>query len=212
MFLGFYNLANFMTLLGLASSVTAIFAAMALEFKWAVLLFAFAGVCDALDGKFARNRLDSGDPRKAVYGMMLDSLCDLVSFGATPCVIAYAFGNKSAADLVIYLFFITCGCIRLAYYNTRALCSDGKARGFVGVPITTSVIAFPFIIMLAMFVPPLVVGFILRAFFVVLGLLFIFKVKVNRLSAKAIVISVLIAAAAIAIMFALPNVPINYLQ
>ncbi len=212
MFLGFYNLANFMTLLGLASSVIAIFAAMALDFKWAVLLFAFAGVCDGLDGRLARNRLDSSDPRKAVYGMMLDSLCDLISFGATPCVIAYAFGNKSFVDLVIYLFFITCGCIRLAYYNTRALCSDGKVRGFMGVPITTSVAMFPFIMMLAMFVPPLVVGFILRAFFIVLGVSFILRIKINRPSAKTLIVFILISAAAIAVMFALPNVPINYLQ
>ncbi len=212
MFLGFYNLANFMTLLGLASSVTAIFAAVALDFKLAVLLFAFAGVCDSLDGKLARNRTDNGDPRKAVYGVMLDSLCDLISFGVTPCVIAYAFGNKTAIDMVIYLLFITCGCIRLAYYNTRALCSDGKVSGFVGVPITTSVVVFPLIIMLAMFIPPVIISYILRIFFVLLGAAFILKVKVKRLSVKKMLFFVLISTFAIGLMFALGDVPINYLQ
>lgn len=212
MFLGFYNLANFMTLLGLASSVTAIFAAMALDFKVAVLLFAFAGVCDSLDGKLARNRIDNSDPRKAVYGVMLDSLCDLVSFGVTPCVIAYAFGNKTTIDLIIYMLFIACGCVRLAYYNTRALCSDGKVSGFVGVPITTSVIVFPFLMMLAMFMTPVVISYALRIFFVSLGVAFVIKRKVKRPSAKTILWFVLANTAAIAVMFILGDIPINYLQ
>lgn len=212
MFLGFYNLANFMTLLGLASSITAIFAAIALDFKWAVLLFAFAGVCDCLDGKLARNRIDNSDTRKAVFGIMLDSLCDLVSFGITPCVIAYAFGNKTVVDLVIYLLFITCGCIRLAYYNTRALCYDGKAKGFVGTPITTSVIFFPIIMVFSMVVDPTVLGFVLRAFFIILGIAFVLKVKVKRLSAKALIVCALVCTIAIALMFAFPDVPIRYLQ
>lgn len=212
MFIGFYNLANFMTLLGLASSAVAVFAAMSFDFKWALLLFAFAGVCDSIDGKLARNRLDSDDPKKAVYGVMLDSLCDLVSFGVTPCVIAYAFGNRTVFDLVVYILFIAFGCIRLAYYNTRALCSDGRYKGFVGVPITTSVLLFPPIMALAMVVPPTVVSYVLRVMFVLLGVSFVVKVKINRLSVKQTLAFALVCVLAIAIMFAFPGLPIQYLK
>ncbi len=211
MFLGYFNLANFVTLLGLATSVTAMFAAVAHEFKIAILLFAFAGVCDSIDGKLARNRIDHSDTKVTVFGVMLDSLCDLVSFGVTPCVIAYAFGNISVFDLAVYILFCVFGAIRLAYYNTRALCSDGRYHGFIGVPITTSVVLLPPIIALAMVLDPVFVSYVLRVFFVALGFAFILKIKIDRPNPKTTIILALICVAGVAAMFAFPSVPVQFL-
>src|SRR5436305_7978496 len=73
-----------LTLLGLCSGLTCIRFALLQEWRSAVAAIFFAMVFDMLDGRAARWL--GADSR---FGVQLDSLADLVSFGVAPAVLIY---------------------------------------------------------------------------------------------------------------------------
>lgn len=155
MFIGIYSIANFITLMGLTSSVVACFLAGIGSFKFALFMLFLACLCDTFDGRVARSNLNRTEKQK-FYGIQLDSLCDLVSFGVTPCFIAFSFGFRGALDIIIYCLFIVCGAIRLAYFNTLAnepSANPKKNKGFRGMPIPMSCPLMTLLFMLTLFTP-----------------------------------------------------------
>ncbi len=139
------HLADFLTLANGGCGVVALFQAIRfVEDKdiihlWvACSLIPIALVLDLLDGLVARARESSSS-----LGRELDSLADLLSFGAAPAVIAYAMGLRTVADQVVLVFFTLCGLARLARFNISAeTLADrhGKVRYYEGTPIPTSVV------------------------------------------------------------------------
>lgn len=92
---------------------------------------------DFLDGRVARWRNKS-----SLMGQELDSLADLISFGAAPAAAAFALGMRSVADTIGLSFFVLCGLARLARFNVtvQSLPKDasGKSKYFEGTPIPTT--------------------------------------------------------------------------
>jgi CDP-diacylglycerol--serine O-phosphatidyltransferase len=94
---------------------------------WAAVLVLAAGICDSLDGLVARHT-DS----ECAFGSRLDSLADLVSFGAAPALVLYA----GALDAVpvggigACLAFVLGGAWRLARFSLVE-----NRHYFVGLPI-----------------------------------------------------------------------------
>jgi CDP-diacylglycerol--serine O-phosphatidyltransferase len=93
-------------------------------------------VLDYLDGRVARWRRKSSP-----LGAHLDSLADVISFGVAPSVLAFAVGLRGGWDILVLLYFVSCGVSRLARFN--ATCAqladeDGKVKYFEGTPIPTS--------------------------------------------------------------------------
>jgi CDP-diacylglycerol---serine O-phosphatidyltransferase len=104
----------------------------------AFVLLPIALLADVLDGAVAR-----ATKRQSVLGADLDSLADVVSFGAAPAVLGFTLGLDGGWDAAILLFFVACGISRLARYNaTAASLSDeaGKVRYYEGTPIPTSLL------------------------------------------------------------------------
>ncbi|MBI4697233.1 MAG: CDP-alcohol phosphatidyltransferase family protein [Gammaproteobacteria bacterium] len=102
------------------------------------VLIVLALVFDVLDGRIARWRGEH-----SAFGRELDSLADIVSFGAAPAALGYAAGLGTPLDVAILVFFALCGLSRLARYNVTATnLSDaaGKLSYFEGTPIPTSVL------------------------------------------------------------------------
>ena len=90
-----------------------------------------ASICDALDGSVARLT-----HTQSSFGVQLDSLCDLVSFGVAPALLAYNFALHEYYRFGFCVCFIyaACGALRLARFNVQS--SLGKANGnFTGIPI-----------------------------------------------------------------------------
>lgn len=105
---------------------------------WAALAFMPLGLFfDFFDGKVARWRNKS-----SLMGQELDSLADLISFGAAPAAAAFAIGMRTPADHVALTFFVLCGLLRLARFNVTVASlpkdSTGKSKYFEGTPIPTS--------------------------------------------------------------------------
>jgi CDP-diacylglycerol--serine O-phosphatidyltransferase len=122
------------TLLALASGITAI--RFAIDGKWeiAVSFIICAGILDMLDGRAAR--LLGADSR---FGAQLDSLADLVSFGVAPGIIMYRWSLEQMGHLgwIAALIFCACGAIRLARFNVESVRDEGATKGnpyFTGLP------------------------------------------------------------------------------
>ena len=106
-------------------------------FLWAAGLLVAAGVFDGLDGRVARATGTSTE-----FGVQLDSLADMVSFGMAPAILAYRYAfftlgigdsQLRAVGWAACFFFIACGALRLARFNVQVNSVD--SRFFVGMPI-----------------------------------------------------------------------------
>lgn len=106
---------------------------------WLVLLAAFF---DMLDGMMAR--LTNGT---SLFGMELDSLCDVVSFGVAPSFMIWAFGLKDlgTAGLIVASLPALAGAIRLARFNVNF--EGTKSNYFSGLPIPTTAMVIVAIIL-----------------------------------------------------------------
>ncbi len=93
----------------------------------------FAIFFDAFDGRVARMTRTQSE-----FGVELDSLADVVSFGAAPALLAYKWALAPLGFLGFFLAFAfaACGALRLARFNVLAHRGEkGSSRFFVGLPI-----------------------------------------------------------------------------
>src|SRR5512145_531583 len=99
----------------------------------AALAIFFAIFFDMFDGRVARMTRT-----QSAFGVELDSLADVVSFGAAPALLVYkwALAPLGLAGLVLSFAFAACGALRLARFNVLAHRGDKSShRFFVGLPI-----------------------------------------------------------------------------
>jgi CDP-diacylglycerol--serine O-phosphatidyltransferase len=99
----------------------------------AALAIFFAMFFDAFDGRVARMTKTQSD-----FGVQLDSLADVISFGAAPALLVYkwALAPLGVFGLFVSFAFAACGALRLARFNVLAQRGDkGSSRFFVGLPI-----------------------------------------------------------------------------
>lgn len=109
----------------------AIVAAIMGNLDGAVLLIIMASIADGLDGYLARRT------KASQLGPDLDSLADMISFGAAPAILAIAAFELSAFTLAVAMIYVSCGILRLARFNL----SSESDLSFEGLPITASGIA-----------------------------------------------------------------------
>ena len=135
---GVYLLPSLFTLGNMFCGYACIVYAMRGEFDRAAPFIGFAMVLDMLDGRIARMTGTSSD-----FGIELDSLADVISFGVAPAALAYAAGMRGAWDVVVLVYFVCCGVSRLARFNVTAeelAGASGKVKYFEGTPIPTSIL------------------------------------------------------------------------
>ncbi|GEJ56959.1 CDP-diacylglycerol--serine O-phosphatidyltransferase [Anaeromyxobacter diazotrophicus] len=103
------------------------------QLNQAALAIFFAIFFDAFDGRVARMTKTQSE-----FGVELDSLADVVSFGAAPALLVYkwALAPLGFAGFFLSFAFATCGALRLARFNVLAHRGEkGSSRFFVGLPI-----------------------------------------------------------------------------
>ncbi|MEW5978685.1 MAG: CDP-diacylglycerol--serine O-phosphatidyltransferase [Acidobacteriota bacterium] len=118
------------------------------EYDLAAIAIGFAVVCDGMDGRIARLTNTCSD-----FGVQLDSLADVITFGAAPAALAYIWGLKSLTATfppyakhvqqigwIVCFAFLICGAMRLARFNIQSVSPQtaGASRdrkAFVGMPI-----------------------------------------------------------------------------
>ncbi len=126
---GLYILPNLFTLAALFGGFYAIIMAVNGEFDKAAIGVFCALVLDSLDGRVARMT-----NTQSAFGEQMDSLSDMVSFGAAPALISYMWALQGLGRWGWMAAFVYCACaaLRLARFNVNTGVVD--KRYFQGLP------------------------------------------------------------------------------
>ena len=126
---GIYVLPNLFTLAALFGGFYSVVMAMNGRFDLATIGVFAAMVLDSLDGRVARLT-----HTQSAFGEQMDSLSDMVSFGAAPALIAYEWALRPLGRWGWIAAFVYCACaaLRLARFNVNTGVVD--KRYFQGLP------------------------------------------------------------------------------
>lgn len=148
--IGYYNYTVVLTYCGMLFAFFGILRVLSQDYFNAVFCLMLAGVCDMFDGAVASTK--EREEREKTFGIQIDSLSDLVSFGVLPGVFVYVISGKDAVVGLIASLFVLCALIRLAYYNVLEMERQGQAtekkKCFLGVPVTTVAVLLPAVYLL----------------------------------------------------------------
>lgn len=124
-----YLLPSIITLIAMFCGFFSIVASISGNFFNAGIAILLAMIFDSLDGRIARLTGTTSE-----FGVELDSLSDMVSFGIAPSMIAFNWNLHSYGKLgwVIAFSFCACTALRLARFNIKVDVADKKF--FQGLP------------------------------------------------------------------------------
>jgi len=127
---GIFILPSLLTLTSIFFSFYATVSAIDGDYVLAAALLLVAAFFDGIDGKVAR--LTKTTTR---FGVELDSLADVISFGVAPAILLYmwALAPYGRIGWVSAFVFVACGALRLARFNVQTGYIDPKR--FNGLPI-----------------------------------------------------------------------------
>lgn len=119
---------NLFTFANLSFGMLAILLTLTANHTLAAVMIACAAFVDRYDGRVARKFNAS-----SAIGKELDSLADLVSFGAAPAVLSWStyLSSYGIIGYIITILFPIAGAYRLARYNVTEF-----QNVFTGIPIT----------------------------------------------------------------------------
>ena len=151
--IGFYNVSVILTYAGVVSAVFGMSAAFNGNFKIAMICLMISGFTDMYDGTVAKMIKRSDDAKK--FGIEIDSLCDLICFGAFPVVIGYSMGMDAWYAKIIYMMYILGAVIRLAFFNVteeqRQAETSERRKHYRGLPVTSVALILPIVYQLKRF-------------------------------------------------------------
>lgn len=142
--LGYYNRSVILTYIGLVSAIVGCRFAILGHDLSSVFCLLLCGVCDLFDGPIARATKRSKEAQ--VFGIQIDSLCDLVSFGVLPAMILCSV-NPSPVYTAVAALFALGAVIRLGFFNVheqirQETTSEDKCASR-GLPVTFSAWIIP---------------------------------------------------------------------
>jgi len=107
---------NVLTLLAIASGLTAIRFAIENRPEMAIGAIILAAVLDGIDGRVARFLKSTSR-----FGAQMDSLADFVNFGVAPGMIIYFtfLGEIRTPGWIAVIVYAICACLRLARFNVQ---------------------------------------------------------------------------------------------
>ena len=136
---GVFLLPSLMTVANLFCGYACVVYSTRGDFDTAAVLIGIAMVLDALDGFLARLTNST-----SAFGVELDSLADVVSFGLAPAILAFTWGLWPLGRLgwAVGFVYVTAAAMRLARFNIQTGGTTDK-RYFVGLasPSAAAVIA-----------------------------------------------------------------------
>ena len=145
--LGYYDYTVILTYCGAVLAVGGICQAVNCRFLESIRLLLLAGFCDMFDGAVARTKARTASEKR--FGVQIDSLCDLISFGVLPGVFTYQYLHQSIAGLAAAVFLVLCALIRLAFFNVqeeeRQNLTDRERDSFQGLPVTSDAVILPLV-------------------------------------------------------------------
>lgn len=136
------RLPDMVTVANALLGFTAILMAAIGELNNAAILILVAALADGLDGALARKTEPS------VFGLNLDSLADLISFGVAPAVMGYFLIGSIPLAFILPAIYLVCGILRLARFSVSQFEEPGDDE-FVGLPITAAGVCVALLVLIA---------------------------------------------------------------
>lgn len=206
--IGVYDYTVILTYIGLSISVIGMTQAIDGKFRTAIICLALSGLCDMFDGKIARSKKSRTDEEK-LFGMQIDSLCDVICFGAYPAMICFLLGVRGLLGWILICFYCICSVIRLGYFNVletkRQQEEEGANKYYHGLPITSMAIVLPLVFMLQVFIGNHAFLIALHMSLLVVGALFIIDFRLKKPNNTVLTLLVLIVAVAVVIVILFSN-------
>lgn len=106
------------------------------DYYRASLLLVYALFFDMLDGRVARLT-----KTQSAFGLQIDSLADVISFGVAPSLLVYkwSLAQRGTLGVVVAFTFAAAGAVRLARFNVLSMGDGGKptkpGKYIVGLPV-----------------------------------------------------------------------------
>ena len=200
--IGYYKFWVVLTYFSAVSAIAGMYFALSGNIVLAIICLMICGLCDMLDGPVARRKKRS--EREKSFGIQIDSLADLISFGIFPVVIGFAVDSEYLSQenvtfrlilfIVIATIYVLTALIRLAYFNVIEAEIQGKRekrKYYEGMPVTMVSVLIPLVYSIC-----LILGFSIASIYPVMLLIisvaFITKVKIPKIKNRYLLIFLLI--------------------
>ncbi len=185
--IGFYNYTVILTYIGLASSVFGMTQVFSGHYRTALLCLIISGTCDMFDGKIARTKTDRTKQEK-VFGIQIDSLCDLICFGMFPATIGISLSmHKPGLQIlstVASVMFVLGAVIRLGYFNVmeqeRQEQTDDCRKYYQGLPVTSVALLLPTVYIICVLLDALPLAPTYSIAMIIISLLFVLDIRVKK--------------------------------
>ena len=194
MIIGYFGVWVLLTYLNVVSAIIGSYLALTGQLGYAILCLMICGFCDMFDGPVARMRKRTG--KEEGYGIQIDALADIVSFGVFPVVLGYSidahlFFNQYVSfgvviSIAIAAVFILAGVTRLAYFTVIEIelyNRKEKRLYYEGMPVTFVAILIPLVYTVCTFFGiefPSVYNFILLIF----ALAFVIRMRIPKVGGR----------------------------
>lgn len=152
--IGFYDYTVWLTYFSAVSGLLGILVSLSGGGRpyFGVICLLLSGLFDAFDGIVARTKSGRSEIQKK-FGIQIDSLADLIAFGALPAAIGISLyisrglETLSLPVLLVSSVYLLTALIRLAYFNVteeqRQQEESGNRKHYTGLPVTSSAVIFP---------------------------------------------------------------------
>lgn len=190
--IGFYNHWVILTYMGLIFAVCGILSTIKGNFKLTILFLMFSGICDLFDGAVARKAKRTQMEKN--FGIQIDSLADLISFGILPSILGYMLFLKSEnytpfLDILVSIIssiYVLCALIRLAYFNVlkdESEKNNKKLNSYQGLPVTSIALIIPLVYSICVYLDVKFYKIYIPMLFLV-SIAFVVNVKIPKLKLK----------------------------
>ena len=192
------NPATVLTLTGLSFGVIAAVAALAGELELGLIALVIAGLCDLFDGRVAR-ALDLDDRQKE-FGVHIDSLADMASFGVVPGLLAVAASAGGLVWLAVAGAVVAalCAAMRLAHFNLSGVAETEAGPFYRGLPVTYVALVLPLAYVVARAVGEGVAGLAMVLALFGCAALFVSEIPVRKPSGRMLIAFPILAACVVA--------------
>lgn len=187
--IGYYNYTVILTYMSLLSALFGTHLAFNGNYVGALICLLLCGAFDSFDGMVARTKKGRTEEEKK-FGIQIDSLVDMFSFGIFPAIIGYTMGLNTYIWFVLFALYTICAVSRLGYFNVaeevRQKETSEKRKYYQGLPVTTACLIFPAVYLLKYFLSDLMVLSIYGWVMGIVAIAFIVDFKVIKPGLKGI--------------------------
>ena len=200
--IGYYKFWVLLTYLSAVSAIVGMYFALSGNIGISVFCLMICGLCDMLDGPAARRK--KRNEREKSYGIQVDALADLVSFGVFPVVIGIAAGADYLARdhisfalvmaITVSAIYVLAALIRLSYFNVIEIelqSKKEKRKYYEGMPVTFVSILIPLVYSVCL-VFDVSLSSVYPAMLFVISVAFLTRVRIPKIRGRYLLVFLLI--------------------